>query len=91
MSLLPLLRGIVGYRDQHRRSSGGRGRFSPKTTRGIYRTPGQHPAGAMEEIPMTNLVTYTRTGPISRIIMDDGKVNVMSIDMLEALHDVCSA
>ncbi len=40
---------------------------------------------------MTNLVTYTRTGPISRIIMDDGKVNVMSIDMLEALHDVCSA
>jgi enoyl-CoA hydratase/carnithine racemase len=35
---------------------------------------------------MTNLVTYTRSGPISRIIMDDGKVNVMSIDMLEALH-----
>jgi enoyl-CoA hydratase/carnithine racemase len=40
----------------------------------------------MEEIPMTNLVTYTRSGPISRIVMDDGKVNVMSIDMLEALH-----
>ena len=35
---------------------------------------------------MTNLVTYTRSGPISRIVMDDGKVNVMSIAMLEALH-----
>src|SRR5260370_34697675 len=40
----------------------------------------------MEEIPMTNLVTYTRSGPISRIVMDEGKVNVMSIAMLEALH-----
>jgi len=40
----------------------------------------------MEEIPMTNLVTYTRSEPISKIVMDDGKVNVMSIDMLEALH-----
>lgn len=35
---------------------------------------------------MTSLVTYTRSGPISRIVMDDGKVNVMSIAMLEALH-----
>ena len=34
---------------------------------------------------MTSLVTYTRSGPISRIVMDDGKVNVMSINMLEAL------
>jgi enoyl-CoA hydratase/carnithine racemase len=45
-----------------------------------------HPASAMEEIPMTNLVTYTRSGPMSRIVMDDGKVSVMSIDMLEELH-----
>lgn len=35
---------------------------------------------------MPNPVTYSRSGPISRIIMDDGKVNVMSPDMLEALH-----
>ncbi len=35
---------------------------------------------------MSNLVTYARSGPISRIVMDDGKVNVMSTAMLEALH-----
>ena len=35
---------------------------------------------------MSNLVTYSRSGPISRIVMDDGKVNVMSTAMLEALH-----
>lgn len=35
---------------------------------------------------MSNLVTYSRAGAISRIVMDDGKVNVMSIAMLEALH-----
>lgn len=35
---------------------------------------------------MSNLVAYSRTGAISRIVMDDGKVNVMSIGMLEALH-----
>ena len=35
---------------------------------------------------MTNPVTYSRSGPISRIVMDDGKVNVMSIGMLDALH-----
>ena len=35
---------------------------------------------------MTSLVTYSRSGPISRIVMDDGKANVMSIGMLEALH-----
>jgi enoyl-CoA hydratase len=35
---------------------------------------------------MTNLVTYARSGPISRIVMDDGKANVMSIGMLDALH-----
>ncbi len=35
---------------------------------------------------MTNPVTYSRSGPISRIVMDDGKANVMSIGMLNALH-----
>lgn len=35
---------------------------------------------------MSNLVAYSRAGAISRIVMDDGKVNVMSIGMLEALH-----
>ncbi len=35
---------------------------------------------------MPTPVTYSRSGPISRIVMDDGKVNVMSIGMLEALH-----
>jgi len=35
---------------------------------------------------MATPVTCTRSGPISKIIMDDGKVNVMSVSMLEALH-----
>lgn len=35
---------------------------------------------------MSSPVTYSRSGPISRIVMDDGKVNAMSIEMLEALH-----
>jgi enoyl-CoA hydratase len=35
---------------------------------------------------MGSPVTYSRSGSISRIVMDDGKVNVMSIEMLEALH-----
>jgi enoyl-CoA hydratase len=35
---------------------------------------------------MSSLVTYSRSGPITRIVMDDGKVNVMSISMLEELH-----
>jgi enoyl-CoA hydratase len=35
---------------------------------------------------MTNPVTYSRSGPISRIVMDDGKANVMSLGMLNALH-----
>ena len=35
---------------------------------------------------MTHPVTYTRLGLVSRIVMDDGKANVMSISMLEALH-----
>lgn len=35
---------------------------------------------------MTSPVTYSRSGPISRIVMDDGKANVMSSGMLDALH-----
>jgi enoyl-CoA hydratase len=35
---------------------------------------------------MDNLVTYSRSGPISKIVMDDGKVNILSVRMLEALH-----
>ena len=36
---------------------------------------------------MTKPATYTRNGPIARIVLDDGKVNVMSSTMLSALHD----
>jgi enoyl-CoA hydratase len=35
---------------------------------------------------MTELVTYSRSGPIASIVMDDGKANVMSLAMLNALH-----
>src|SRR3984893_3237373 len=35
---------------------------------------------------MTNLATYSRSGPISTIVMDDGKANVMSLNMLSGLH-----
>lgn len=35
---------------------------------------------------MAELVTYERTGRAARIRMDDGKVNVMSAQMLTALH-----
>ena len=35
---------------------------------------------------MTDLVTYSRAGAISTIVMDDGKANVMSLAMLSALH-----
>ena len=35
---------------------------------------------------MTNLATYSRSGPVSTIVMDDGKANVMSLAMLNALH-----
>lgn len=31
-------------------------------------------------------VTYSRSGSISRIVMDDGKANAMSIGMLDALQ-----
>lgn len=35
---------------------------------------------------MTDLVTYERSGPVATVTMDDGKVNVFSIEMLRALH-----
>ncbi len=35
---------------------------------------------------MTALATYSRSGPIGTIVMDDGKANVMSLNMLNALH-----
>src|SRR5205823_13294643 len=35
---------------------------------------------------MTDLATYSRSGPIATITMDDGKANVMSLAMLNALH-----
>jgi len=35
---------------------------------------------------MKDLVTYARSGPVSTIVMDDGKANVMSLAMLNALH-----
>lgn len=35
---------------------------------------------------MSELVGYTLDGPIATIAMDDGKVNALSVTMLEALH-----
>src|SRR6266851_3558738 len=35
---------------------------------------------------MTNLATYSRSGSVGTIVMDDGKANVMSLGMLNALH-----
>jgi enoyl-CoA hydratase len=35
---------------------------------------------------MQHLATYSRSGPIATITMDDGKANVMSLAMLNALH-----
>ena len=35
---------------------------------------------------MPDLATYSRSGPIATITMDDGKANVMSLAMLNALH-----
>jgi enoyl-CoA hydratase len=35
---------------------------------------------------MPNLASYCRSGPIATITMDDGKANVMSLAMLNALH-----
>ena len=36
---------------------------------------------------MTHPVTYTRTDLVSTVLMDDGKVNVFSIPMLQSLHE----
>jgi enoyl-CoA hydratase len=30
--------------------------------------------------------SYSRSGPIGRVVMDDGKLNIMSVAMLNALH-----
>jgi len=35
---------------------------------------------------MSDLATYSRSGPVASIVMDDGKANVMSLSMLNALH-----
>ena len=35
---------------------------------------------------MTHLATYSRSGSVGTIVMDDGKANVMSLAMLNALH-----
>src|SRR6266478_7690460 len=35
---------------------------------------------------MTTHATYSRSGPVATIVMDDGKANVMSLGMLNALH-----
>ena len=35
---------------------------------------------------MSDLATYSRSGPIATIVMDDGKANVMSLAMLHSLH-----
>ena len=35
---------------------------------------------------MTDLATYSRSGAFGTIVMDDGKANVMSAAMLNALH-----
>jgi enoyl-CoA hydratase len=35
---------------------------------------------------MNTPASYSRTGPIGRVVMDDGKLNVMSVAMLAALH-----
>ena len=34
---------------------------------------------------MTDLATYSRSGPVGTIVIDDGKANVMSLAMLNAL------
>ena len=35
---------------------------------------------------MTDPVTYSRSGPVATIVMEDGKANVMSLAMLNALQ-----
>jgi enoyl-CoA hydratase len=38
------------------------------------------------EASVTDLATYSRSGAVGTIVMDDGKANVMSLAMLNALH-----
>src|SRR5437868_8362217 len=38
------------------------------------------------EATLTNLATYSRSGAVGTIVLDDGKANVMSLNMLNALH-----
>jgi enoyl-CoA hydratase len=35
---------------------------------------------------MNKPASYSRSGPVGNIVMDDGKLNIMSVDMLAALH-----
>src|SRR5439155_21821256 len=47
----------------------------------------KYPLDASEgDRPMTAIATYSRSGPVGTIVMDDGKANVMSLAMLNALH-----
>src|SRR5205807_8785280 len=39
-----------------------------------------------ESAAMTDLVTYSHSGPTASIVMNDGKANVMSTAMSNALH-----
>jgi len=40
---------------------------------------------------MSMPVTYSRSGAIGKIVMDDGRLNIMSIGMLAALHEAFDA
>jgi enoyl-CoA hydratase/carnithine racemase len=40
----------------------------------------------MTDLATTDLATYSRSGPVGTIVMEDGKANVMSLAMLNALH-----
>jgi enoyl-CoA hydratase len=49
-------------------------------------------AGALKRKDlMDKPATYSRSGSIGKIVMDDGKVNVMSVEMLAALHSAFDA
>src|SRR5512134_2327633 len=52
------------------------------------RHPLKYPLDALEtgRQTMTDLATYSRSGPVGTIVIDDGKANVMSLAMLNALH-----
>jgi hypothetical protein len=48
----------------------------------------KYPVDALKkrEALMTDPVTYSRSGPVATIVMEDGKANVMSLAMLNALQ-----